>query len=150
MTQGPFPDREPVWCSSNQVANPWNVFPSAKLEVERRVERSEVREWPRKKSRRETWEHLVLPLVPVSCHFHREISMCSRHLKLGRGFGSGIKEMQCTEPCNITFSWKRGVPLEIRAHWLCCRRTLVFNSLRIWGIVEGEDRGQLNLCKIHG
>ena len=44
MTQGPFPDREPVWCSSNQVANPRNVFPSAKLEVERRVECSEVKE----------------------------------------------------------------------------------------------------------
>lgn len=43
VTQGPLPDKEPVWCSLNQVVSPLNVSMSARLEAERRVERSKGR-----------------------------------------------------------------------------------------------------------
>lgn len=37
VTQGPLPDKEPVWCSLHQVVRPLNVSMSARLEAERRV-----------------------------------------------------------------------------------------------------------------
>lgn len=96
VTQGPLPDKEPVWCSLNQVVSPLNVSMSARLEAERRVERSKGRGYSegREEKRHVKWSILF---------FTKSLRAIVYMVWLGRGLGWGIRESDAQNLVTLPF-----------------------------------------------